>query len=195
MLGASERHTVIAAGIGGSGVVWLGTLIARAGLRKYEHVTRFPNFSAYMRGGPCECTVILSQTPILSPVVANGDVLLILNNSQLPFFERRVRPGGVIIVESTGLKTKLESQDLRLLEIPAIQIAANMGSSLVSNMILLGAYVQATNIFPPEFIERQLEARFGIVETGVTALGKETLLAQNMDAFRRGLELAKTLGC
>lgn len=195
MLGASERHTVIAAGIGGSGVVWLGTLIARAGLRKYEHATRFPNFSAYMRGGPCECTVILSQTPILSPVVANGDVLLILNNSQLPFFERRVRPGGVIIVESTGLKTKLESQDLRLLEIPAIQIAANMGSSLVSNMILLGAYVQATNIFPPEFIERQLEARFGIVETGVTALGKETLLAQNMDAFRRGLELAKTLGC
>lgn len=195
MLGASERHTVIAAGIGGSGVVWLGTLIARAGLRKYEHATRFPNFSAYMRGGPCECTVILSQTPILSPVVANGDVLLILNNSQLPFFERRVRPGGVIILESTGLKTKLESQDLRLFEIPAIEIAANMGSSLVSNMILLGAYVQATNIFPPEFIERQLEARFGIVETGVTALGKETLLAQNVDAFRRGLELAKTLGC
>jgi 2-oxoglutarate ferredoxin oxidoreductase subunit gamma len=188
---ANERHMVIAAGIGGSGVVWVGTLIARAGLRRYEYATRFPNFSAYMRGGPCECTVILSGVPILSPLVARGDALLILNNSQVPFFEERVHPGGVIILESTGLKTKLERNDVRLFEIPAIEIAASMGSTLVSNMILLGAYVQATNIFPPEFIERELEARFGIVETGVSALGKEALLTQNVEAFRRGLELAK----
>jgi len=185
---------VIAAGIGGSGVVWVGTLVARAGLRKYEYATRFPNFSALMRGGPCECTVILSGIPILSPLVARGDALLILNNSQLPFFEERVCPGGVVILESTGLKTKLERKDVRLFEIPAIEIAASMGSTLVSSMILLGAYVQATNIFPPEFIERELEARFGIVETGVRALGKEALLTQNVEAFRRGLELAKRKG-
>jgi 2-oxoglutarate ferredoxin oxidoreductase subunit gamma len=191
MPGANDRHMVIAAGIGGSGVVWVGTLVARAGLRKYEYATRFPNFSALMRGGPCECTVILSGTPILSPLVAKGDALLILNNSQLPFFEERVRPGGVVILESTGLKAKLERKDLRLFEMPAIEIAASMGSTLVAGMILLGAYVQATNIFPPEFIERELEARFGIVETGVRAVGKDALLTQNVEAFRRGLELAK----
>jgi 2-oxoglutarate ferredoxin oxidoreductase subunit gamma len=190
MPGANDRHMVIAAGIGGSGVVWVGTLVARAGLRKYEYATRFPNFSALMRGGPCECTVILSGTPILSPLVARGDALLILNNSQLPFFEERVRPGGVVILESTGLKAKLERKDLRLFEMPAIEIAASMGSTLVAGMILLGAYVQATNIFPPEFIERELEARFGIVETGVRAVGKDALLTQNVEAFRRGLELA-----
>jgi 2-oxoglutarate ferredoxin oxidoreductase subunit gamma len=191
MPGVNDRHMVIAAGIGGSGVVWVGTLVARAGLRKYEYATRFPNFSALMRGGPCECTVILSGTPILSPLVARGDALLILNNSQLPFFEERVRPGGVVILESTGLKAKLERKDLRLFEMPAIEIAASMGSTLVAGMILLGAYVQATNIFPPEFIERELEARFGIVETGVRAVGKDALLTQNVEAFRRGLELAK----
>jgi len=190
MPGVNDRHMVIAAGIGGSGVVWVGTLVARAGLRKYEYATRFPNFSALMRGGPCECTVILSGTPILSPLVARGDALLILNNSQLPFFEERVRPGGVVILESTGLKAKLERKDLRLFEMPAIEIAASMGSTLVAGMILLGAYVQATNIFPPEFIERELEARFGIVETGVRAVGKDALLTQNVEAFRRGLELA-----
>jgi len=194
MPSANERHTVIAAGIGGSAVVSVGTLIARAGLRKYEYATRFPNFSAFMRGGPCECTVILSRTPILSPLVARGDVLLILNNSQIPFFEERVRPGGVIILEGTGLKTKVGRKDVRSFEIPAIEIAASMGGTLVSNMILLGAYVQATNILSPEFIERELEVRFGIVETGVRALGKETLLAQNVEAFRRGLELTKTVG-
>jgi len=190
MPGVNDRHMVIAAGIGGSGVVWVGTLVARAGLRKYEYATRFPNFSALMRGGPCECTVILSETPILSPLVARGDALLILNNSQLPFFEERVRPGGVVILESTGLKAKLERKDLRLFEMPAIEIAASIGSTLVAGMILLGAYVQATNIFPPEFIERELEARFGIVETGVRAVGKDALLTQNVEAFRRGLELA-----
>ena len=188
---ANERHMVLAAGIGGSGVVWVGTLVARAGLRKYEYATRFPNFSAQMRGGPCECTVILSEAPILSPLVAKGDVLLILNNSQLLFFQERVRSGRVVILESTGLKTKIERNDVGLFEIPAIEIAASMGSTLVSSMILLGAYVRATNIFPPEFIERELEARFGIVETGVSALGKEALLAQNVEAFRRGLELVK----
>jgi 2-oxoglutarate ferredoxin oxidoreductase subunit gamma len=124
-------------------------------------------------------------------LVARGDALLILNNSQLPFFEERVRPGGVVILESTGLKAKLERKDLRLFEMPAIEIAASMGSTLVAGMILLGAYVQATNIFPPEFIERELEARFGIVETGVRAVGKDALLTQNVEAFRRGLELAK----
>jgi len=188
---ANERHMVLAAGIGGSGVVWVGTLVARAGLRRYEYATRFPNFSAQMRGGPCECTVILSEAPILSPLVAKGDVLLILNNSQLLFFQERVRSGRVVILESTGLKTKIERNDVGLFEIPAIEIAASMGSTLVSSMILLGAYVRATNIFPPEFIERELEARFGIVETGVSALGKEALLAQNVEAFRRGLELVK----
>jgi len=191
MPGVDDRHMVIAAGVGGSGVVWVGTLVARAGLRKYKYATRFPNFSAQMRGGPCECTVILSETPILSPLVARGDALLILNNSQLPFFQERVRPGGVLILESTGLQAKLERNDVRLFEIPAIEIATSMGSSLVSSMILLGVYVQATNIFPPEFIERELEARFGIVETGVSASGKEALLTQNLEAFRRGLELAK----
>lgn len=191
MPGVDDRHMVIAAGVGGSGVVWVGTLVARAGLRKYKYETRFPNFSAQMRGGPCECTVILSETPILSPLVARGDALLILNNSQLPFFQERVRPGGVLILESTGLQAKLERNDVRLFEIPAIEIATSMGSSLVSSMILLGVYVQATNIFPPEFIERELEARFGIVETGVSASGKEALLTQNLEAFRRGLELAK----
>lgn len=186
---AEERHRVVAAGIGGSGVVWVGTLIARAGLRKYEYATRFPNFTTSMRGGPCECMVTLSNNPIPSPLVARGDALLILNNSQLKSFEERVLPGGVIILESTGLKTKVEREDIRLLEVPALEIASSLGNPLMSNMILLGAYVQITSVFPPEFIERELEARFGMVETGVRASAKEALLAHNIEAFRRGLEL------
>ena len=81
--------------------------------------------------------------------------------------------------------------DVRVLEIPSLEIAASMGNPLVANMVILGAYVQMTGVLPPELIERQLEARFGIVETGVRASAKEALLSQNVDAFRRGLDLAK----
>jgi len=187
-----ERHRVVVAGVGGSGVVWVGTLIARAGLRQYEHATRLPNYTSSMRGGPCECMVILSKDPIPSPLVFRGDALLILNNLQFKPFEKRVLPGGVIILESTGLKTKIEREDVRLLQVPALEIAASMGNPLLANMILLGAYVQITGAFPPEFIERELEDRFGMVETGVRASAKEAMLAHNVDAFRQGLELART---
>jgi 2-oxoglutarate ferredoxin oxidoreductase subunit gamma len=193
MAGNGEKHVMIAAGIGGSGVVWVGTLVAKAGLRRYKYATRFPNFSAYMRGGPCECIVTLSNQLIFSPVVAKGDALLILNNAQLPFYHDRVRPGGILIVESTGLSTRSKREDVKVIEIPAIEIAAKIGTTLTSNMILLGAYVQLTGIFPPEVILEELQSRFGPVEAGIKALGKETLLAQNINAFQRGVELAKTM--
>lgn len=193
MAGTNQRHTVIAAGIGGSGVVSVGMLISGAGLRKYRYVTRFPNFSAYMRGGPCECTVILSDSPILSPVVANGDAVLILNNLQLPFYEYRVHTGGVIIVEGTGLEAKPDRKDIKVVEIPAIQIAANMGSTLVSNMILLGVYVRITGLLAPEFIEDEIKNKFTIAESGARTVGRESLMAQNINAFRYGVELARTV--
>jgi len=135
--------------------------------------------------------IILSKDPIPSPLVSRGDVLLVLNNSQLKPFEGRVLPGGIIILESTGLATKVEREDVSVLEIPALEIATSIGNPLTSNMILLGAYVQKTGIFPPELMEREVEARFGIVETGVRASAKEALMAQNLDAFRRGVELVK----
>ena len=186
-----QRHTMIAAGIGGSGVVWVGTLVARAGLRKYKYVSRFPNFSAYMRGGPCECTVILADSPIFSPVVAKADALLILNNLQLPFYEDRVHPDGVMIVEGTGLEAKPRRKDIKVIEIPAIQIATSMSSPLVSNMILLGVYVGVTGILPQELIEDEIKTRFTIAESGAKIIGQGSLMAQNIDAFKYGMELAK----
>ncbi|MFC1999525.1 2-oxoacid:acceptor oxidoreductase family protein [Chloroflexota bacterium] len=188
---ANEGHRVVAAGVGGSGVVAAGTLIYRAGLRQYQYATRLPNYTSMMRGGPCECMIILSKDPIPSPLVSRGDVLLVLNNSQLKPFEGRVLPGGLILLESTGLTTKVEREDVSVLEIPALEIATCIGNPLTSNMVLLGAYVQKTGVFPPELMEREVEARFGIVETGVRASAKEALMAQNLDAFRRGVELAK----
>jgi len=189
-----EIHKVIITGVGGSGVVWNGTLIARAGMRKYQYVTRLPNFTAAMRGGPCECMVVLSNERIRTPLISRGDVLIVLNNSQLKPFEERVLTDGLIVLESTGLGVKVEREDVKVIEIPAVEIASNVGNPLVSNMVLLGAYVRTTGVFPPEFIEKEIEAKFGMTETGVASSTQEALLDHNMGAFRRGFELMKTVG-
>jgi len=182
-----ETHKVILTGLGGSGVVWAGTLIARAGMKEYEYAARLPNFTTSMRGGPCECMVVLSNDRIATPVVSKGDVLLVLHNSQLKSYEDKVRSDGLIILESTGLEASVEREDVRVVEVPAMEMATSMGNPVVSGMILLGAYVQATGVFRPEFIESELEARWGSGD-------EKTLLADNMGAFGRGLEISKAIG-
>ena len=184
-----DRHAVVLAGIGGSGVVWAGTLLIRAGMKKYEYATRLPNFTTQMRGGPCECMVILSNNPIASPLVFKGDASIILENSQLKAYEGRVRSGGIIVLESTELKDKVEREDVRVLEVPAVEVAAGIGNTLVSGMVLIGAYIQATNAFPPNFIKEEIETRFGITETATRLAEREILFSHNIGAFREGLKI------
>ena len=116
--------------------------------------------------------VIFSNHEIACPLVAQGDALVILENSQLKPYEGRVRKGGLLILESTGLKEKVGREDIEIIQIPAVEIATGMGDPLVSGMILLGAYIRASGILPPEFIE------------------KESLLIHNLEAFRKGVEMA-----
>jgi len=189
--GVEQRsHKVVLAGVGGSGVVWNGTLIARAGLRGYPHVSRLPNFTTSMRGGPCECMVVLSTSPIVTPLVLRGDALLILDSSQLGPFEERVSPGGLIVLESSG-GGGVRRDDVGVLRVPAVELASEMGNPLVSSMIILGAYVQATGVFPPQLIEEEIEARLGSAAADGGAGSRSTLLSDNRDAFRRGIALAR----
>lgn len=182
-----QTHSVVLGGIGGSGVVWAGTLLARAGLKKYPYVSRFPNFTTNMRGGPCECMVIFSYQEIPCPLVEKGDALVIFENTQTKLFEGRVRPGGLVILESSG-PFKVDRDDVRVIYVPALKIASSLGELLVTNTILLGVYIQKTKVFPPEYIQREIEARFGITETGIRAVERHPLLQLNLEAFKRGLE-------
>ncbi|MFC1999348.1 2-oxoacid:acceptor oxidoreductase family protein [Chloroflexota bacterium] len=191
---SEERHRVIVAGIGGSGAVSVGTLVARAGLSKYKYATRLPNYDTKMRGGACECMVTLSNHSIPTPLVYRGDALIILNNSLLESVERAVVPGGFVIMESTGLTSEVERQDIKLIKVPALETAARMGSPLMANMILLGAYVQMTQVFLPRFIESELKHRFGAGESGAAGPEKENVLALNIDAFRWGFESTWVVG-
>jgi len=181
----ASRVEVLIAGLGGMGVLTAGQLLASAALQAYRHVSYLPSYMEAMRGGLCECTVIFSDNDIASPILDQAASVMILDGSQFKAFESRVRPGGVIIVESAGLREEAQRKDFKLITVSGLEIAVSMGSSLVNNLILLGIYAGLVKSISAELVEEQLEKRYG---------PREALLKQNREAFRRGLELAKAGG-
>ncbi len=170
------------AGIGGMGVLVAGQSLLWAASKHYEYVSYVPAYGMAMRGGLCECTVIFSSQKISSPLIDQAQTLVLLDSSQFKAFEPRVRPGGVIIAERAGLQVEGDTHDYKLYPIPGMEVAVSMGSSVVNNLIMLGAYASLTARVPLELMEGELRRRFA---------DDETLLARNLDAFMRGVELGK----
>ena len=176
----NRRGEVIFSGIGGAGVLTVGELVAEAATKEYEHVVWFPNHSAAVRGGPCECFVIYSDEEIASPVLSKVQTVVVLDPAQLKACESRVKPGGTLIVESGGLEDKVEREDITVIEVPAIETARAMGNPRGANFILLGVYAGVTRLISPTLIEADLKARFG------------DKAKPNLDAFQQGLKIAES---
>lgn len=177
---AAKRHEVIMAGIGGRGVLLASQLLAQAGTSDYKYVVWFPTYAQAMRGAECECTVILSDEEVFSPIVSKASAVVVMESSQTESFEKRVRPGGFLVLESSHTKYEASQQDIKVICIPAVEEAAKVGDLQVANFVLLGAYVQATRVVLPELVEKELERRFS---------KREELLSLNRNAFERGREL------
>ncbi len=174
------------AGTGGKGVLTAGKLLLEAGASVYEHVLYFPSYSTEMRGAASECSLILSDNPIGSPVLPKVDTMIIMDQSQLEAFESRLRPGGLMVLETTGQKSKVKREDIRILEISAMTIANALGDVRSANLVLLGAYVQATGVVPLEVIEEQVKEKFRGAGKGV--------ISMNISAVRKGAEAATMCG-
>lgn len=170
------------AGVGGKGVLTAGLLLAEAGTSLYPHVLWFPSYQAAKRGGPCECSVVLSQEEIASPVLSETETLIIMDKSQLKPFIGRLIKGGLLIIDSTGFKDEISSSDHQVMKIPAVEIAMSLQSLQSANLILLGAYVRLKHVLPASIFEEQLKEQFS---------GKERQLKTNLEAFDRGWQLGE----
>ena len=179
------RNEVMMSGIGGMGVLMAGKLLASAALEKYRHVSWLPSYGVEKRGGLCECTVIFSDKKISSPLIDQARTLVVFAASQFKAFEQRVRPGGIILVDSAGQECEQERTDYELLNVPGMEIAHSMGEPQVINLVLLGAYIGATNAIPVEIVEGELEKKLG---------ADKTLRERNRTAFRQGVELGSRIG-
>jgi len=129
---------ILIAGFGGQGVLFAGKFLAYKGLVQDKQVSWLPSYGPEMRGGTANCSVILSDMPVGSPIITNPDVLVAMNLPSLMKFVDAVVPGGKILIDSTLIDVKVERTDVEVFYIPATQIAKDAGFSTLANMVLAG---------------------------------------------------------
>jgi len=158
----------------------LGKIISYSGMLEGKYVTWFPSYGPEMRGGTANCTVIVSDDPIGSPVVDNSNELIVMNIPSLIKFENKVVKNGIIFINSSVVDREPERNDVDIVKIPANDIADKIGSVRVANMVVLGAYIAKTNAIK---LETVLEALRKKLE------GKsEELLILNEKAIKEGMK-------
>ena len=126
------------AGFGGQGILFAGKFLAYQGLNAGQQVSWLPSYGPEMRGGTASCSVILSDSPVGSPIVSKPDVLIAMNLPSLQKFVDSVVPGGQIYVDSTLIDAKVDRTDVEVFYIPATQMAKDAGFATLANMILMG---------------------------------------------------------
>jgi 2-oxoglutarate ferredoxin oxidoreductase subunit gamma len=177
----SKRHDVIIAGIGGTGSMIIGQLLASASVYQYDNILWNPSMTTARRGAPADCTVILSDDEIASPLLYSAQSVIMTESSRLKAFEDRVLPGGLIIIESSGKSENVERNDVKILEIPGVEIASQLGNALARNMVLLGAYIEKVKPLPAESIEKEISKKFE---------NNSKIQKLNLNAFREGVKIA-----
>jgi 2-oxoglutarate ferredoxin oxidoreductase subunit gamma len=133
---------IIFAGFGGQGVLSMGKFLCYAGIMENKEVTWMPSYGPEMRGGTANVTVILSDSSISSPILNVYDSAIVLNQQSVDKFEEKVKPGGLLLYETTGITNPPRRQDINIYSIDAVNQASKLGSSRVFNMVVLGAYIK-----------------------------------------------------
>jgi len=170
---------VLMAGFGGQGMLLAGKLLAHAAMSEGLEVSWLPSYGPEMRGGTANVIVCLSEEPIGSPLITSHRGLVVMNLPSLEKFGPRVRPGGVIVVNTSMIDREYERDDCVIVRVDARRIATDAEAERAQNLVMLGAYLGATDALPYDSVER------AIVETFTGR--KARFVPANVAALRRGI--------
>ncbi|HSN57623.1 MAG TPA: 2-oxoacid:acceptor oxidoreductase family protein [Candidatus Sulfomarinibacteraceae bacterium] len=174
------QNDVIMAGFGGQGILLIGKMLAYAGMREGKEVSWLPSYGPEMRGGTCNCTVVISDRPVGSPVIRSPRAVVAMNLPSLDKFEPDLRPGGLLIINTSLINRSARRDDVTVVSVPANEIANELGNPRGANMIALGAYLGATGAVSLD----------GVIEVvRETFAAKPAVVDVNITALRRGHEL------
>ncbi len=176
-------HEIICAGFGGQGVMLIGQIIAYGGMIEGKSVSWFPSYGPEMRGGTANCSVVVSEKQVGSPIVSEPDGIIAMNRPSLEKFLSAVKPGGTIIYNSSLIDLIPERSGVKILPVPANDIAAELGNDKVANMVALGTYLGLTKVISLPSVEEALKK--------VLPPRRHKLIPLNIQALQKGLELAK----
>jgi len=171
---------LLIAGFGGQGIIFAGRLLAYAGLREGKEVVYFPSYGAEMRGGTANCTVIISDLPIASPIVSSPLNAIIMSQPSFLKFFPRIRKGGRVILNASLVRDELKRDDIEIIKVPANEIAENLGTSRVANMVALGAWGKKSGVVSVDSLRESLKEAL--------SRDKMNLLSLNEQALREGEE-------
>lgn len=174
------ENKIIIAGFGGQGVQSLGMFIAYASIHDGKEVTFLPSYGPEMRGGTSNCSVVVSDKPVASPIIATPDMLIAMNKPSLAKFVNKVRKGGTIIVNSSLIEDKVERDDVTVVYINANDLAIEAGNVRTANIVVLGAYTKLSGDFSPEVMKEVIEQKFA---------KKPKVIPANIKAFELGYNL------
>ena len=147
---------ILLSGFGGQGILFTGKFLAYKGLLTDKNVSWLPSYGPEMRGGTASCSVIISDEEVGSPIISEPDVLIAMNLPSFEKFEPTVRPGGIVIADSSLIETKSSRTDIDVHYIPATALASEMGKQSLANMIILGKLLSIMGEFDEENIKTVL---------------------------------------
>ena len=163
-------------GFGGQGIVMMGYLLATAGMVEDKNVTCLPSYGAEVRGGTANCTVVISTEEIASPVASEPEYAVLMNNPSLIRFQNQVQSGGAILLNSSMIEARPIRGDLEIYEVPASDLAKQLGQDKVTNMVMLGALIKKSGMVSVETLVRVLRDTFSSRNPGIVKVNKSALM-------------------
>ncbi|MBQ7255926.1 MAG: 2-oxoacid:acceptor oxidoreductase family protein [Oscillospiraceae bacterium] len=172
---------ILIAGFGGQGILFAGKFLANKGLMEGRQLSWLPSYGPEMRGGTANCSVVLSDEPVGSPIVNNPDVLIAMNLPSLDKYEDAVVPGGTIFVDSTLIERKVGRTDVKVFYVPATKLAQQNELGNLANMVMVGKVIRECAPVAQEGLEDAVRS--------VVSAKHANMFDINLKAIQIGLEL------
>jgi 2-oxoglutarate ferredoxin oxidoreductase subunit gamma len=172
------HEEIIFSGFGGQGALFAGQLVTYAGMDAGWDVTWIPSYGPEMRGGTANCTVVVSDEPIGSPIIRNPTIAVVLNPESMDKYEPLVAPGGLLVINSTLVHRSSTRPDIAAITIPANDLATEVGNARLANVVLLGGMLVARPVVSLEAVEKVLDEHL--------EGAKRRLIEPNKRALHRG---------
>lgn len=169
------RHEILIAGFGGQGVLSVGEFLAYAGMLEGQEVAWVPSYGPEMRGGTSNCMVTLGDEEIDSPLFEQATGAIIMNQPSLVKFEPIVEPGGVLLLNSSLVKPTVKREDIHVYEIAANEIAAELGTGKVANIVMLGAFLKVNPVVKTASVLECLKKVFPVKKHHLIPLNEQAM--------------------
>jgi len=170
------ENKLMIAGFGGQGVMLMGQLLGYTSQHADKNVTYYPSYGPEQRGGTANCTVVISDDKIASPMPSQVDVFIAMNQPSLDKYLRKLRPGGAALVNTSHAKGQIERDDVDTYFLAADDIAQDAGSSRAANMVMIGAYLNISKVLEPgqliETMQKQMAHKAQFLDINQLAIQK-----------------------